>query len=83
MKPWLALAVALSTIHGAEPAPQLEYSFGAKSGVLHVELVMSQIGSEIDLVPPAAWGDAVELTAILFSEFAGRQLSQRPPAPRV
>jgi predicted metalloprotease with PDZ domain len=61
MKLWLALAVALSTLHGAEPTPQLTYSLRAQGGVLHVELVLSRIGREIDLVPPKAWGDAVGL----------------------
>jgi hypothetical protein len=59
MKPWLALAVALSTIHGAEPTPQLTYSLRAQGGVLHVELVLNRIGRDIDLVLPTAWGDAV------------------------
>ena len=61
MKPWLVLAVALSTIHGAEPTPRLAYSFRVESGVLHVELVLNHVGREVDLVLPAEWGDAVDL----------------------
>lgn len=61
MKPWLALALALSPIHGAEPTPKLAYSFRAQSGVLRVELVLNDIGREIDLVLPTSWGDAVDL----------------------
>ena len=48
-------------MHGAEPTPKLTYSFGLKSGVLHVELVLNHTGREIDLVLPTSWGDAVNL----------------------
>lgn len=61
MKPWFALAVALMRMYGAEPTPRLAYSFTAESGVLHVELVLNQMGREVDLVLPTEWGNATDL----------------------